>query len=296
MVFLVDINSNFIEISIILFPSPSAPSSVLALLPIYIDSFFSLPVTRADGTQLSFEDVVTKLDEETLSYSIDIGSPLQEGLTLKIKVAKEKYKEAVAWLRDLLLGSTFSVDRFVFFLLSSAGSGLIQGECGTGLESPLGKLYRTFPRKREVVPESLMPLIVILFEERKGSFSLLPFTLLLFFGMDRDNFVVDSTNIAMNLLNRVDFLPAFIERLKEEPDAVVADFEAFRTGCECSVRSFLEQVADVLCVVVNPRSMRVSVKGDILSLHYPSQTWAENFEKFPTFDVSLLSSISSCPY
>mgnify|MGYP001570107389 CR=1 FL=1 len=82
-------------------------------MPLYLDTFFSLPVTRADGSELPFEAVVAQLDAETLSYSIDINSPLQEGITLRIKVAKEKYGVAVAWLRDLLLGSHFSVDRFV---------------------------------------------------------------------------------------------------------------------------------------------------------------------------------------
>jgi hypothetical protein len=39
-----------------------------------------------------------------------------------------------------------------------------------------------------------------------------------------------SSNVAMNLLNRAEFLPAFLVRLKSEPDAVVAEFEAFRQG------------------------------------------------------------------
>ena len=34
----------------------------------------------------------------------------------------------------------------------------------------------------------------------------------------------------MNLLNRADFLPAFRARLDEEPEVVVAEFEAFRKG------------------------------------------------------------------
>lgn len=39
-----------------------------------------------------------------------------------------------------------------------------------------------------------------------------------------------STNLSMNLLNRADFLPAFRARLDEEPEVVVAEFEAFRKG------------------------------------------------------------------
>jgi hypothetical protein len=39
---------------------------------------------------------------------------------------------------------------------------------------------------------------------------------------------VYSTNITLNLLNRAEFFPAFLERLKQDPDAVVKQFEAFR--------------------------------------------------------------------
>lgn len=52
-----------------------------------------------------------QLDRETLSYSININSPLQEGVTLKIKVAKDKYDVAISWLRDLLYHSRFTADR-----------------------------------------------------------------------------------------------------------------------------------------------------------------------------------------
>lgn len=109
-----DINSNFIQVSIVLFATDIpgfSPAQLRALLPIYLDSFFTLPVTRADGTKLDYEDVVRSLDAETLSYSIEINTPLQEGITLKMKVAKDKYPVAVAWLSDLLHNSTFSVDR-----------------------------------------------------------------------------------------------------------------------------------------------------------------------------------------
>lgn len=110
----IDINSAFIQISVVLFPENVkgvSPAELRALLPIYLDSFFTLPVTRSDGTKLEYEEVVKQLDAETLSYSIDINSPLQEGVTLKIKVPKEKYTKAISWLSDLLYNSTFSIDR-----------------------------------------------------------------------------------------------------------------------------------------------------------------------------------------
>lgn len=50
----------------------------------------------------------------------------------------------------------------------------------------------------------------------------------------------------MNLLNRAEFLPAFVARLKEEPEAVIKEFEAFRDGgmfdfycSDCIIESFL---------------------------------------------------------
>lgn len=109
------IDSNFIEISVHLFFDNTHNGSVdiRSLLPIYVDSFFSLPVTRADGTELDFESVVRTLDAETLSYSIDTGRPLQEGITVRIKVQKEKYEVAIGWLRDLIWSSHFALDRFV---------------------------------------------------------------------------------------------------------------------------------------------------------------------------------------
>lgn len=40
-----------------------------------------------------------------------------------------------------------------------------------------------------------------------------------------------SSNVALNLLNRADALPALQTTLKEDPDTVIADFEALRQCC-----------------------------------------------------------------
>ena len=117
-----EINSSFIEISIHLFVDTTpgvATSELISLLPIYLDSFFSLPVTRADGTKLDYEEVVRQLNTETLSYMIDSGRPLQEDITIRMKVTKDKYSTAIAWLRDLIYGSEFSIDRSVYAVSSS---------------------------------------------------------------------------------------------------------------------------------------------------------------------------------
>lgn len=164
-----------------------ADAALRSLLPIYVDSFFSLPITRSDGTKLDYEDVVRNLDAETLSYSIDINQPLQEGITLRIKVAKDKYAEAVGWLSDLLYNSTFSVDR---------------------LKVSTSKAIQNLPsEKRDGADVSYATYRKLISQE-------------------------ESTNLSMNLLNRAEFLPVFGARLKAEPEAVVAEFEAFRKARE----------------------------------------------------------------
>ncbi|GAA6054755.1 hypothetical protein JCM3770_000927 [Rhodotorula araucariae] len=217
------IDSRFIQISVVLFPHDVEgfdPVELRALLPVYLDAFFTLPVTRSDGTKLEYEEVVKQLDAETLSYNINVNEPLQEGVTLRIKVAKEKYETAIAWMSDLLYNSTFTPER----LKISAAKALqaIPAEKRDGLEV-------SYAAYRKMISQEV------------------------------------STNVALNLLNRSEFLPAFIERLKENPDAVVKQFEAFRKG------------------LTNPRAMRVQVKGDVLGLPKPSSAWLEHFKGIQPF-------------
>ncbi|GAA5896610.1 Sdd3p [Sporobolomyces salmoneus] len=222
------INSAFIQISVVLFPEnvpEVSPAELRALLPIYLDSFFTLPVTRADGTKLDYEEVVKQLDAETLSYSIDINSPLQEGVTLKIKVPKEKYTKAIAWLSDLLYNSSFSVDR-----LKISAAKAIQGLPAEKREGS----DVSYAAYRKLISEEV------------------------------------STNVTMNLLNRIEFLPAFAARLKEEPEAVVSHFETFRKG------------------LTHPRAIRVQVKGDVLALEKPVSSWLEHFKAIQPFPASEL--------
>lgn len=48
-----------------------------------------------------------------------------------------------------------------------------------------------------------------------------------------------------------------------------------------------------MAAVTNPRAMRVSVKGDILSIDGPAKTWTSNFEQFPKFEVR--HALHDCP-
>lgn len=94
----------------------------------------------------------------------------------------------------------------------------------------------------------------------------------------------------MNLLTRVDFLPEFVERLKDDPESVVADFKAFRDACSSpSLPSKCGKMLTSGMAVTDPKSMRISVKGDILALEKPASTWNEYFKKIDKFEVRLRS-------
>ena len=81
----------------------------------YISSFFSLPVKRENGEHLTYEQVVDKLDDETVSYDNSLGFSglAPETLRVSLRVEATKYELAVAWLRDLIYGSEFDKDRLV---------------------------------------------------------------------------------------------------------------------------------------------------------------------------------------
>jgi Zn-dependent M16 (insulinase) family peptidase len=79
----------------------------------YLSAFFSLPVKRQSGEYLTHEQVINKLDNETVGYGIGMGflGSVPEMVSLSIKVETAQYDTAVTWLKDLIYGSEFSPDR-----------------------------------------------------------------------------------------------------------------------------------------------------------------------------------------
>lgn len=80
-------------------------------MTLYTSSFHSLPLIETDGTRVPYDEVVKLLDTETVDYGIAFGSALTEQLEISIKVEKDKYKQAIVWLRKLLFASEFSTER-----------------------------------------------------------------------------------------------------------------------------------------------------------------------------------------
>lgn len=119
------------------------------LLSLYTNSFHSLPLKESDGTRVPYDEVVNLLDTETVDYGIAFGSAMSEQLEVSIKVDKDKYKEAIVWLRKLLFASEFSVDRYVFCFSETGNQTLMFVSRQTAhysskiaSESPIGKARR----------------------------------------------------------------------------------------------------------------------------------------------------------
>ena len=109
--------------------APRSPPTVSFILPIvdmyhtqfatsslmstYLSSFFSLPVKRSTGERLNHEEVVHRLDSDTVSYEVALGvnNTFTEAVRVSIKVETGLYDSAIAWLKDLVYSSEFDKER-----------------------------------------------------------------------------------------------------------------------------------------------------------------------------------------
>ncbi|KAH7100191.1 Metalloenzyme, LuxS/M16 peptidase-like protein [Auriculariales sp. MPI-PUGE-AT-0066] len=106
------IQSNFFSIDAYI-SLAKLPDELRPLLTVYQAAFMSLPVTRSDGTKLTYEQVVDTLDHETVvaDASLGINGSFQQMLVPGFKVEGDRYESTIVWLRDLLFNSHFDVDR-----------------------------------------------------------------------------------------------------------------------------------------------------------------------------------------
>ncbi|KAF5377430.1 hypothetical protein D9615_005325 [Tricholomella constricta] len=83
------------------------------LISTYLSAFFALPVRRQSGERLTHEDVVNRLDNETVSYDVALGisNSFTDTFRASIKVETALYETAIAWLKDLIYGAEFDEDR-----------------------------------------------------------------------------------------------------------------------------------------------------------------------------------------
>lgn len=104
--------SSFVTISALL-STVDIPPHLLPHLKVYLNAFFSLPVTRSDGAKLTHEEVVKQLDGLSVGYDINFGQGdlFQNLIRITIRVEPRRYEEAVAFLKDLIYGAEFAKDR-----------------------------------------------------------------------------------------------------------------------------------------------------------------------------------------
>nr|XP_019045357.1 cytoplasmic protein [Kwoniella bestiolae CBS 10118]OCF24287.1 cytoplasmic protein [Kwoniella bestiolae CBS 10118] len=106
------VKSNFIIVTA-LFDTFGLPTHLAPYINLLISSIFSLGVKRADGTQLSHEEVVNQLNDLTIYQQacFEFRGGFAETLCISFKVETKRYEEAVTWIRDLMSGVIFDKER-----------------------------------------------------------------------------------------------------------------------------------------------------------------------------------------
>ncbi|GAA5993072.1 hypothetical protein JCM5350_003975 [Sporobolomyces pararoseus] len=94
--------SAFVTVSVLLH------GAALPILPLYIDTFFTLPIELPGGRCLSWEEVSRRIDNDLVSCD---ASAVHEGIWITLTALKENYSKAVSLLSDVLYGTSFDVDR-----------------------------------------------------------------------------------------------------------------------------------------------------------------------------------------
>ncbi|RDW74089.1 hypothetical protein BP5796_07531 [Coleophoma crateriformis] len=103
--------TNFVHISLLIGTS-ELPKTLKPILPIFLDNFFNTPISRANGV-VDFEQVVTELEQDTISYSMAGGGRVgdAEGVVIQFQIEPDKYATAIEWIRTMMFDSIFDKTR-----------------------------------------------------------------------------------------------------------------------------------------------------------------------------------------
>lgn len=113
--------SNFVIVRAT-FDAAQLPADLMPYLKLFEASLFSLPIQRPDGL-ISHEDVVNQLTEFTVDYDsgLSLRGQFADVFQVYLKVEKDQYEKAIAWLRDIISNGVFDIER-----LSVATAKLVQ--------------------------------------------------------------------------------------------------------------------------------------------------------------------------
>ena len=103
--------TNFVHLTLLLGTS-EIPTEHRPLLSLFMDNFFNTPIKRG-GEKIGFEQVVTELEQDTISYSMSGGGRVgdSEGLVIQFQIEPEKYAAAIKWIRTMMFDSVFDETR-----------------------------------------------------------------------------------------------------------------------------------------------------------------------------------------
>lgn len=105
------IPSNFVQLNLVI-SAESVPVELRPLLAVYMEAYFTLPLTRG-GKTIDFEQVVVELERDTVGYSMDGASAVGnvEMLRISFQVELDKYSAAIEWIKELTWNSVLDVER-----------------------------------------------------------------------------------------------------------------------------------------------------------------------------------------
>lgn len=87
-----------------------------------------------------------------------------------------------------------------------------------------------------------------------------------------------STPRAGTILKQAEFIPGLIQRLQDEPEKVIEEFEAIRQIGELDLHLLCFPLANKpYFSVIRPEGIRFSVTGNILDIQSPKKPWREHF-------------------
>lgn len=106
-----NVPTNFVHITLLVGTSQVA-TDLRPLLPLFMDNFFNTPIMK-DGVRVEFEEVVTQLEQDTISYSMNGGGRLRdvEAISIQFQIEPEKYAKAIEWIRTMMFDSIFDETR-----------------------------------------------------------------------------------------------------------------------------------------------------------------------------------------
>ncbi|KAE8440606.1 hypothetical protein EG329_007041 [Mollisiaceae sp. DMI_Dod_QoI] len=103
--------TNFVHLTLLIGTS-QVKTEHRPLLSLFMDNFFNTPIMQG-GKRVEFEEVVTRLEQDTISYSMNGGSRLAdpEAIAIQFQIEPEKYATAINWIRTMMFDSIFDETR-----------------------------------------------------------------------------------------------------------------------------------------------------------------------------------------